>query len=37
LAHPLAPEGGVLRAPEAPGLNMDLDEAKIEGERALVF
>jgi L-rhamnonate dehydratase len=37
LAHPLTPEGGVLRAPEAPGLNMDLDEAKIEAEEALTF
>ena len=37
LAHPLVPEGGVIRAPEAPGLNMDLDEAKVESERALAF
>jgi L-alanine-DL-glutamate epimerase-like enolase superfamily enzyme len=37
LAHPLAPQAGLLRAPDAPGLNMDLDEAKIESERALVF
>ena len=37
LAHPLTPEGGVLQAPDAPGLNMDLDEAKIESEQALVF
>jgi L-rhamnonate dehydratase len=37
LAHPLVPKGGVIRAPEAPGLNMDLDEAKIESERALAF
>lgn len=37
LAHPLQPQNGMLRAPEAPGLNMDLDEAKVEGEEALVF
>ena len=37
LAHPLVPEGGVIRAPEAPGLHMDLDEAKVESERALAF
>jgi L-alanine-DL-glutamate epimerase-like enolase superfamily enzyme len=37
LAHQLAPERGMLQAPDAPGLNMDLDEAKIEGEEALTF
>jgi hypothetical protein len=29
------PEGGMLRAPEAPGLNMDIDEAKVESEEIL--
>ena len=36
-AYPLAPEAGVLQAPEAPGLNMDRDEARIESEQALAF
>jgi L-rhamnonate dehydratase len=37
LAHPIVPEHGVLYAPEAPGLNMDLDEAKIESQEELTF
>lgn len=32
LANPLRPIAGNLRAPEAPGLNMDLDPAKIDAE-----
>jgi L-alanine-DL-glutamate epimerase-like enolase superfamily enzyme len=32
LANPLKPEDGVIKAPSAPGINMDLDEAKIESE-----
>jgi L-alanine-DL-glutamate epimerase-like enolase superfamily enzyme len=32
LANPLKPENGVIKAPSAPGINMDLDEAKIENE-----
>lgn len=30
LAHPMVPEGGVLRPPGQPGLGMDLDPGKIE-------
>jgi L-rhamnonate dehydratase len=30
LAHPVAPEGGVIAQPTQPGLGMDLDPAKIE-------
>ena len=37
LANPITPEGGMLRAPETPGLGMDLDEAKIESEETLVL
>jgi L-alanine-DL-glutamate epimerase-like enolase superfamily enzyme len=32
LANPLKPKNGVIKAPTAPGINMDLDEAKIESE-----
>ncbi len=32
LAHPLRPQDGVIRIPEAPGANMGLDPAKIERE-----
>jgi len=37
LANPIEPQEGMLRAPETPGLGMDLDEAKIESEETLVF
>jgi L-alanine-DL-glutamate epimerase-like enolase superfamily enzyme len=32
LANPLRPENGVIKAPTAPGINMELDPAKIESE-----
>ncbi len=32
LAHPLMPENGMIKAPSAPGINMDLDREKIEAE-----
>jgi L-alanine-DL-glutamate epimerase-like enolase superfamily enzyme len=35
LAHPLVPEGGVLRVPTQPGLGMALDQAKIEAQEEL--
>jgi L-alanine-DL-glutamate epimerase-like enolase superfamily enzyme len=33
----LKPVNGVLHVPDAPGLDMELDEAKIEAEEDLVF
>jgi L-rhamnonate dehydratase len=35
LAHPLVPENGVLRLPDAPGANMALDPDKIEREEEM--
>jgi L-rhamnonate dehydratase len=35
LAHPLAPEGGVLTQPEHAGLGMQLDPAKIEAQEEI--
>ena len=32
LANPLMPENGVIKAPTAVGINMDLDAEKIESE-----
>jgi L-alanine-DL-glutamate epimerase-like enolase superfamily enzyme len=37
LKTPLKPVGGVVRLPDAPGIGMDLDEAKIEQQRVLTF
>lgn len=36
LLNPLGPEHGMLKAPSAPGLNMDLDTEKIEKEEAFL-
>ncbi len=36
LLHPLWPEKGVIKAPNAPGLNMELDTGKIEREEAFM-
>ena len=32
LASPLSPQNGMIKAPTAPGINMELDAAKIESE-----
>ncbi|MEM7023283.1 MAG: enolase C-terminal domain-like protein [Pseudomonadota bacterium] len=37
LASPIWPENGMLRAPETPGIGMDLDETKVESEEELAF
>jgi L-rhamnonate dehydratase len=37
LRTPLKPVGGVVTLPDAPGLGMELDEAKIESERFVQF
>ena len=35
LKHPLRPEGGVIKIPQATGANMELDPEKIEEETEL--
>jgi L-alanine-DL-glutamate epimerase-like enolase superfamily enzyme len=37
LAHPLKPVDGIVTPRDAPGIGMDLDEAKIERQEELVF
>ena len=37
LLHPLKPVNGVITVTDAPGLDMDLDPAKVESEKYLDF